>query len=50
MIPVIPFTLGEVYLKDKCLFDPEMSEEVIRILQENVAMKQKRRRLGWLNN
>lgn len=50
MIPVIPFTLGEVYLKDKCLFEPEMSEEVIRILQENVAMKQKRRRLEWLNN
>lgn len=50
MIPVIPFTLGEVYLKDKCLFDPEISEEVIRILQENVAMRQRRRRLEWFNN
>lgn len=49
MIPVIPFTLGEVYLKDKCIFDPEMSDEVIRILQENVAMKQKRKKWGWLN-
>jgi hypothetical protein len=49
MIPVIPFTLGEVYLKDKCIFDPEMSDEVIRILQENVAMKQKRNKWGWLN-
>ena len=49
MIPVIPFTLGEVYLKDKCLFDPEMSDQVIRVLQENVAMKQKKKRFGWLN-
>ena len=49
MIPVIPFTLGEVYLKDKCIFDPEMSDEVIRILQENVAMKQKPKKWGWLN-
>lgn len=49
MLPVIPFTLGEVYLKDKCIFDPEMSDEVIRILQENVAMKQKRKKWGWLN-
>lgn len=50
MIPVIPFTLGEVYLKDKCLFDPEMSDEIIRILQENVAMKHKPQKIGsWLN-
>ena len=48
-IPVIPFTLGEVYLRDKCLFNPEMSDEVIRILQENVAMEQKRKRFAWLN-
>lgn len=39
LLKVIPFTLGDVYLKDKCIFDSTMSEDVIRILQENVAKK-----------
>ena len=39
LLKVIPFTLGDVYLKDKCVFDSTMSEDVIKILQENVAKK-----------
>ena len=41
-LPVIPFTLGDVYLKDKCIFDSSMSEEVIKILQENIAKKEEK--------
>jgi hypothetical protein len=48
-IPVIPFTLGEVYVQTKCLFDPTMSDEVIKLLQQNVARTYVRRRTGWLN-
>ncbi len=46
-IPVIPFTLGKIYLQNKCVFDPTMSEVVIQILQENVARAPQR--TGWLN-
>lgn len=49
MLQVVPFTLGEVYLQDKCVFDPAMSNEVIKILQENVAKAYVKRRTGWLN-
>lgn len=49
MIKVVPFTLGEVYLQDKCVFDPTMSDEVIKILQQNVARSYVRRRTSWLN-
>lgn len=50
MIPVIPFTLGEVYLQNKCIFDPAMSEEVIKILQQNVANAPHVTKLtNWLN-
>lgn len=49
MLQVIPFTLGDVYLQDKCLFDPEMSNEVIKILQQNVAKTYVKRKSGWLN-
>lgn len=49
MLQVVPFTLGEVYLQDKCVFDSAMSNEVIKILQENVAKAYVKRRTGWLN-
>lgn len=49
MLQVIPFTIGDVYLQYKCLFDPEMSKEVIKILQQNVAKAYVKRRTGWLN-
>lgn len=49
IIPVIPFTLGEVYLQDKCIFDPTMSDEVIKILQQNVAKTYVKKKTGWLN-
>lgn len=49
MLPVIPFTLGEVYLQDKCVFDPSMSKEVLRILQQNVAKTYVKRKISWFN-
>lgn len=49
IIPVIPFTLGEVYLQNKCKFDSTMSEEVIKILQENVAKNYVKKKTHWLN-
>lgn len=48
-LTVIPFTLGEVYLQDKCKFDPSMSVEVIKILQQNVAKTYIKRKSSWLN-
>lgn len=48
-IPVIPFTLGDVYLQTKCIFDPTMSEEIIKMLQQNVSRAHVRRRTNWLN-
>ena len=48
-LTVIPFTLGEVYLQDKCKFDPSMSVEVIKILQQNVAKTYIKRKWSWLN-
>ena len=50
MISVIPFTLGEVYLQNKCIFDPTMSDEVIKMLQQDVARTYAKRKLThWLN-
>lgn len=48
-IPVIPFTLGKVYFKTKCIFNPETSKTVIRILQENVSKQLKPSKKGFLN-
>ena len=48
-IPLIPFTLGNVYLQNKCLFNQETSKDVIRFLQQNVAKTSVKRKFGWLN-
>lgn len=48
-IPVIPFTIGKVYFKTKCIFNPETSKTVIRILQENVSKQLKPSKKGFLN-
>ena len=49
MLQVIPFTIGDVYLQNKCVFDPVMSKEVIKILQQNVAKAYIKRKSSWLN-
>lgn len=48
-LSVIPFTLGNVYLQNKCLFDSQTSDAVIRILQQNVAKTSVKRKSRWLN-
>lgn len=49
-IQVIPFTLGEVYLKEKCKYDPKMAKHIVSILQDNTNKLDNGRSLfGWLN-
>lgn len=49
-IPVIPFTIGNVYFQNKCQFNSQMSEDVIRILQQNISKETKTSIFGWLRN
>lgn len=38
-LPVVPFSIGNVYFKEKCKFDKEASVQVMRILQDNTAKR-----------
>lgn len=44
-LELIPFSIGEVYLQDKCVFDPTKSQEVVKYLIEHIAIKKKKS--GW---
>lgn len=48
-IPVIPFTIGDVYFQSKCTFDPQMSLEVIKVMQQNIAKTAVERKTRFLN-
>lgn len=49
-IRVVPFTIGDVYFQNKCQFNPQMSKEVIKILQDNISKETKTSIFGWLRN
>jgi len=42
VIKYIPFTLGEVYLQEKCLFNPETSKDILELLQRNTFKSPRR--------
>lgn len=49
-IDLIPFSIGTVYLQDKCVYSDKKPKEVIKYLIEHVAHKKKRNIFRFLNN